>query len=423
MQMYRGLPVITNQISVEEQRGVPHHLLAHIDPLEPTWTNGLFVREAQKLAREIRSRGKLPIVVGGTLYYVQTLLFEGSLVQTSREVAPEDIHFRSQEESLARFPILGESTESIMQRLKEVDPVMAERWHPDDRRKILRSLEIFLATGRRASDIYAEQQQTKASSTLTKGPWETLLLLTCTESEILKERLRLRVGKMVEAGLLGELRSLHRRLLECTERGEVVDRTRGIWQSIGYKQMEPFLNGELAGEASDALDKLKETGLEEINIATRQYARYQLRRIQQSLSRAMRENGAMDMLFLLDSTDAARFSDDVLQPAADICREYLAGEGISIPRATTEMARQLLAGVEAGSAAAKPVFKVRTCEVCNMSLPSEDMWNAHIKGRRHRRAASRSTRSADGHVRSRLTVLPDTSEDGMNQGAESPGIG
>ncbi|KAI8951469.1 IPP transferase-domain-containing protein [Xylaria longipes] len=393
MQMYRGLPVITNQISAEEQRGIPHHLLAQIDPLEPTWTNGLFVREAQRLIKEIRSRGKLPIVVGGTLYYVHALLFEGNLIN-SNETEPEEIRFRSQEENQFQFPILDEPTPVIFEKLREVDPAMAERWHPDDRRKIRRSLEIYLTTGRRASDIYAEQQEAKQVANDARGPWETLVFWTYSETDALRERLSKRVDRMVQSGLIDEVRILHSRLRESTERGELVDRTRGIWQSIGFKQMEAFLDGEFDAEPREILEKKKDAGLEEINIATRQYARYQLRWIRQKTQKSFKEHAAMDLLYLLDSTDASEFSANVLQPAAEICRGYLAGEKRSQPTAISDTAREILTAFENDNTSTQTTFKVKNCEVCNMSLPTEDSWVKHINGRKHRRAIRRKKKLA-----------------------------
>ncbi|KAI0865838.1 IPP transferase-domain-containing protein [Xylaria cubensis] len=393
MQMYRGLPVITNQISAEEQRGVPHHLLAQIDPLEPTWTNGLFVREAQRLIKEIRGRGKLPIVVGGTLYYVHALLFEGSLID-SNETEPGEIKFRSQEENQIQFPILDEPTHVILQKLREVDPAMAERWHPDDRRKIKRSLEIYLTTGRRASDIYTEQQETKQVAGDAKGPWDTLVFWTYSETDRLRERLSNRVDRMVQSGLIDEVRILHSRLREKTERGEVVDLTRGIWQSIGFKQMEAFLDGELDADPPETLAKKKDAGLEEINIATRQYARYQFRWIRQKTLKAFKEHAAMDLLYLLDSTNASEFSANVLQPAANICRRYLADEERPRPTELSDTAQEILAAFENENRSSQTTFKVKNCEICNMSLPTEDSWVKHINGRKHRRATGRKKKLA-----------------------------
>ncbi|KAI1421366.1 IPP transferase-domain-containing protein [Xylaria sp. FL1777] len=408
MQMYKGLPVITNQISVREQRGIPHHLLSHIDPLEPTWTNGLFVREAQRLIKEIRSRGKLPIVVGGTHYYVHALLFDGSLIE-SNETEPEEIRFRSQEETKSQFPILNEPTHVILERLREVDPLMAERWHPDDRRKIKRSLEIYLTTGKRTSDIYAEQQEAKLVTSDARTPWETLVFWTFSETDTLRERLSKRVMKMLQSGLMDEVRTLHRRLRECTKRGEVVDRTRGIWQSIGFKQMETFLNGELDMETADVLQKKKEAGLEEINIATRQYARYQLRWIRHKTLKSFKEHNAMGLLYLLDSTDANEFSTNVLHPAADICQQYLSGEKRPQPAEVSDTAREVLTTFENENSYAQTNFKVKKCDICNMSLATEDQWLKHINGKKHRRFLRMKKQTALVPVEAELELIEETS--------------
>ncbi|KAI1076108.1 tRNA isopentenyltransferase [Whalleya microplaca] len=391
MQMYRGLPVITNQLSIEEQRGIPHHLLASIDPRESTWSVDNFAHEASKLIREIRSRGKLPIVVGGTHYYIHALLFDNHLVGSEgpSDDRPEQ---RPPEDGPSQFPILDGPTKLMMKRLREVDPIMANRWHPGDRRKIRRSLEIFLTTGRRASDIYAEQKQAKAISGLGKGPWQSLMFWVYTEPEVLKERLDKRVDKMAHNGLLPELRDLHKSRQLRTEQGEDVDLTRGIWQSIGYKQMETFLRAELNGTTLSDLERLKETGLTEMKFATRQYAKYQLRWIKHKSIPALKDHGALDYLFLLDSSNVDRFY-GVLQRAGEICRNFLNGLHLVRPTELSGTAREVLTTFENQVTSSKARLKViKTCEVCNMSLQTEEQWEAHIKGRKHRRALQKGAR-------------------------------
>ncbi|KAI1414515.1 tRNA isopentenyltransferase [Hypoxylon sp. FL1857] len=393
MQMYKGLPVITNQLTPKEQQGIPHHLLATIDPNEPTWTVDVFAREANRLIREIRSRGKLPIVVGGTLYYIHALLFEDHLVG-SRGAEDDHLEHRPQEENTVQFPILNGPTDVILERLREVDPAMADRWHPDDRRKIRRSLEIYLTTGKRASDIYAEQKQAKATSEPTRGPWQSLMFWVYTDPEVLKERLNKRVDKMYQNGLMDEVQSLHETRQLRSEQGEAVDLTRGIWQSIGYKQMEPVLEGERGGESPTKVDQLKEAGLEEIKTATRQYARYQLRWIRHKSIPAFKEHGAMDYLFLLDSSDASNFLTNVLEPAANICRGFLDGQVLVKPRELSDTANQVLAAFDNSDAPSKATFKIKTCETCGVSVQSEDQWKKHIKGRKHHRALQNLRRTA-----------------------------
>ncbi|KAI0023697.1 IPP transferase-domain-containing protein [Xylariomycetidae sp. FL0641] len=383
MQMYRGLPVITNQITPDEKRGIQHHLLATLDPLGPTWTNRAFAREAKTLINEIRSRGNLPIVVGGTHYYVDSLLFEGRL--TCSADADDGRQYRHHAETRAQFPILDQPTEVLLKRLREVDPEIAERWHPDDRRKIRRSLEIFLTTGEKASDSYEKQKQAKEDQAFASRPWDALVFWVYSDREVLKERLNRRVDSMEQRGLMNEVEALGDRLSEQYLQGEAVDRTRGIWQSIGYKQMEPFLEGQRKGLDPAALQKLKETGLEEIRAATRQYAQYQLRWIRRKSIPAFKERDAMDMVYLLDSTNAQDFTPNVLYPAADLCSRFLDGQKLCKPTELSPTAKSILTSFEEQSATDRTSFKVKTCEICGKSSQTEDQWQRHIKGKKHRR--------------------------------------
>ncbi|KAK7954179.1 tRNA dimethylallyltransferase [Apiospora saccharicola] len=402
MQMYRGLPVITNQISAEEQRGVPHHLLATIRHDQPTWTVGVFAREAAKLISEIRGRGKLPIIVGGTHYYISALIFENSLVDSQKSDNPDVAHI-TQTDTRQQHAILEGPTDLMLQRLREVDPVIASRWHPDDRRKIQRSLEIFLTTGRKASDIYAEQQEAIAAIAPSSSPWEALMFWVYSKPDILRERLDKRIDKMEKAGLMDEVKELHQYLRDQSAIGNDVDRTRGIWQSIGFKQFEPFLDGERDGVPSDELGKLRATGLEDMKTATRQYARSQLRWIRLKTAPALKERDALRYFYLLDSSDASNFSQNVLSPASEIAKLFLDGQELPLPAGVSETAAEILSAFDDENMKPKPVFEARRCDLCNVTLTSEDQWNKHLKGRSHRRVLKHKSRTAlvpvqDGNI-------------------------
>ncbi|KAI1865415.1 uncharacterized protein JN550_008463 [Neoarthrinium moseri] len=392
MQMYRGLPIITNQISPEEQRGIPHHLLATVDLDQPTWTNGVFVREATKLIQEIRSRGKLPIVVGGTHYYLSSLLFANNLIE-SPDRDGQSAHV-PQAGIETEHPILDGPTDLILKRLREADPVMAARWHPDDRRKIRRSLEIFLTTGRKASDIYAEQQAAKSAQEGAESPWDALMLWVYSSPDVLKERLDKRVDKMRQHGLLDEVRQLHRHLRDREAAGEEVDRTRGIWQTIGFKQFEAFLDAEKQEPIPGDLEKLEAQGMELMKIATRQYARYQLRWLRTKTIPELSKSDAMRFMYLLDSTDANMFSDGVLSPGADIVQAYLDGSDLPEPMTVSATARDVLSAFLDAATTPKPKLEAKLCDVCNMTLQTEEQWAKHVNGVRHRRGLKHKNRTA-----------------------------
>jgi tRNA dimethylallyltransferase len=411
MQMYKGLPIITNKISVAEQRGIPHHVLGNISLDEQPWSVQVFKQEASRIIADIRARGKLPIVVGGTHYYTHGLLFEDNLVQGPSTPEPGE----DKDEMGSKYPVLDGPTDAMLQRLREVDPVMADRWHPNDRRKIRRSLEIYLTTGRRASEIYAEQQARKESKPAV-GPWETLLYWVYTKPDVLNERLNRRVDKMLESGLLHEVSEIYEYLQRTLAQGRIVDQTTGIWQSIGFKQFEPYC--QALRSPSDAVDveRLKAAGAEQTKSGTRQYAKYQIRWITRKTLPLLREEQALEKLFLLDSTDVDRFKEEVLEKAAVLTDQYLAGQPLPLPTDLSETAKETLSDkLKATDRAETPCNK--TCEVCQTVALTEEVWEKHIHSSKHRRVLRRKKRTAvvpvgDTSPTSPAAVTQDDAEDG-----------
>ncbi len=398
MQMYKGLPIITNKISSEERRGIPHHLFDRIALDQETWWVGQFREEASKTIQEIRSRGKLPIVVGGTHYYITGLLFDDKLV---REDPPSLETNEPQGDSASKYPILGASAEVMLEKLREVDPAMADRWHPNDTRKIRRSLEIYLTTGKRASDIYAEQQERKESKRTSDDGLTTqslhddaLLFWVHTDRKMLTDRLDRRVDKMLHNGLIDETQELYRYLQAEAASGQPVDRSRGIWQSIGFAQFEPYLQA-LEGEATDMarLEQLRSKGIEETQAATRRYAQYQIKWITKKLVPPLREEGLFRRLYVLDSTNIDRFKDDVLEQGSNLTKRFLEGEALPDPAELSATAQQVLTSTaQASSRKETPCRKV--CQICHVTLVTEEAWQRHIQGTPHRRVAKRMKKRA-----------------------------
>lgn len=425
MQLYRGLPIITNKITPAEQRGVPHHLLDRIPLHASPWDVSEFKKHALDTIREIRSRGNLPILVGGTHYYVEPLLFTDAIL--------DDVE---QDESKT-FPILEASTADMMAELRRVDPDMADKWHPNDRRKIKRSLEIYLHTGKTASALYAEQQARKegattkevdddddATATTTTAPWENLLLWVYSERDVLCERLDRRVDKMFGSGLVHEVQELHK---FKTERAAPIDMSKGIWQSIGYKQLEPYIAALSSSSGGDGateedaenVERFRVAGLEDMKTATRRYANYQNKWIRgKQIPRLMhRGPQALGSLYLLDSTDAACYQETVVSPATALVEQFLQGKERPEPRELSDLARTVLE-----AATEKPPVKQtprqRTCEVCQTTMVTEEAWRRHVKGTAHKRVLNR---------KKRLALVPVEKGDGDNdvdiyEGDSDPGI-
>jgi len=395
MQMYDGLPIITNKITAEEQNGIPHHLLGFIALDEEPWRVGLFKKKAGQIIREICSRGRLPILVGGTHYYTQSLLFEDWLVGEDANGADTVQNEITNPKASKRFPILDGPTEVILERLREVDPVMADRWHPNDRRKIRRSLEIFLTAGKKASDIYAKQKENRMATKSFDlqdedipqpgvGGGSTLLFWVHSESEALKKRLDARVDKMIESGLLDEVKSMETFLQKQSSSGITVDRGRGIWVSIGWKEFERYLTALESGTASkEELQTLYELSVEQTKAATRQYAKRQVRWIRLKLISALSEENSLDKLFLLDSSDIKEWVNAVSNPAIGITEAFLEGRELSSPRDLCSAAEQMLVLDDERVKRKDPCFH-RECELCSTLFAVEEQWETHLKSRRHR---------------------------------------
>lgn len=399
MQLYSGLPIITNKITVEERMGIPHHLLGCIEVGEPTWVVGTFVKRALGVIEEIRSRGKLPILVGGTHYYTQSLLFRDRLAEN--EESGEDGKGKEGAEAQGpvdnledTYPILKEPTENLLERLQEIDPVMAERWHPNDRRKIQRSLEIYLQTGRKASDIYAEQRLANAASPTDASPEEsglrfpTLIFWIHAETEALRTRLDSRVDKMLTQGLLEEVNQLHAYATEQQSLSKPVDESRGIWVSIGFKEFKAYVTASQAGTTSATeLEKLKDEAIEKTKIATRQYAKRQTRWIRLKLLPQAKDAGK---LYLLDGTSIPDFGANVLSSASDITKAFLSDSIMPDPRELSDAAADQLVVKEGDESEAAPKKWLRQkCELCGVTCVTEKQWEAHTRSRSHRRLVSK----------------------------------
>lgn len=382
VQMYQGLPIITNKITPAEQCGIPHHLLGCIGIEEPTWTVGTFVTRASKIIEEIRLRGKLPVLVGGTHYYIQSLLTDGSLVENE----PED------EESI---PELDEPTEVLLAKLKEVDPVMAARWHPNERRKIQRSLQIWMKTGRPASEVYAEQKESAGQAYGSEGingsaaagsrKHDPLVFWVHAENDILRARLDGRVLKMIDGGLLDEVNTLYDFRSQKDKSDEPVDVSRGIWVSIGFKEFAGYCAAVKDGSPAEVCESLKKIAIERTQAATRQYAKRQLRWIRYKLLNAMARIDAKDGVYLLDGSELPSWEVTVQEPALDITSKFLEGAALPQSRAISDVASDMLVPKGEDLSHSRHRWQQQMCKHCRVTAVTVEDWEKHIKSNRHKK--------------------------------------
>lgn len=357
--------------------------------------------------QEIRHRGKLPIVVGGTHYYTQSLLFEDTLAEVK---VNDDQKFEHESQGIDDlYPILKASPQDMLDKLREVDPVMADRWHPKDGRKIRRSLEIYFKTGRRASELYMEQLRratgdnvrNEGNTSVDEGSqaptglrFPTLFLWTHTPRELLKDRLQHRVDKMVEDGLIKEAEGLEVHAAKRKGLGEEIDTSRGVYIAIGYKELLPYIT-KLDGKSSDndAFTSLRQDALaaiEKTKTATWQYAKYQERWIRLKLLRAIREADAQRNIHVLDTSVAKDWTQSVSKPSAMIVDAFLRGREMTSsgdpPSILGEAQIALQEAFGSLENSSPSISRTRTCEHCNVTATTEKEWMKHIKSNRHRKS-------------------------------------
>ncbi|KAL8734483.1 MAG: hypothetical protein Q9166_001382 [cf. Caloplaca sp. 2 TL-2023] len=395
LQMYEGLPIATNKLPFAERQSIPHHLLGSVKLDAEPWTVKKYVRDATAIIGEVIARGKLPIVVGGTHYYTQSLLFESSLVN---ETPTEPLPAEAQEE---KWPILAASTMEMLDHLHAIDPEIASRWHPNDRRKIRHSLEVYLTSGKQPSDLYREQRKTCAASRSSKATslgnsdqeviaahestssvrFDPLLLWIYADFAQLPARLDQRVDKMVQNGLIQEVESMQHYLQQQERSGVAVDQSSGIWTAIGFKELLPYVSASAAGELPIGdQEPMKKQGIELTKTATRQYARQQQRWIRGKLLRALEENGVLERMVVLDGTELSQWPQNVEAVANDAVSAFLSGDPLPREASPSRFASDVLVPK------AEPHIKARYCEICKMTLMTQKEWDAHPKSKKHRKA-------------------------------------
>lgn len=238
--VYRGMDIGTAKPTQTERRGIPHHLIDILDPLD-AFSAGQFCRHALHLIQEIHGRGKVPILSGGTMLYFHSLL------QGIAELPDADASIRNQLDQEAE----QRGWAALHQELAEVDPEAASRIHPNDPQRIQRALEVYRSTGRTQSDWLSDQQKI----TLPFHPVR-LVLMPAHRSE-LHQTIADRFDQMLASGLVEEARGLY-------QRGDLSPQLPAI-RAVGYRQVWRFLEGEWD------YDTMRDKAI----IATRQLAKRQ----------------------------------------------------------------------------------------------------------------------------------------------------
>ena len=240
MQVYRGMDIGTAKVTKEETCGVPHHLIDVLDPKDPF--NVMTFRSMVKDAiRGIASRGSVPVLVGGTGFYIQSVLYD---VQFEEDASSEELRKELEQEA----DVLG--AEKMHERLRALDPDAAEAIHPNNIKRVVRALEYCLSTGLKIS-VHNREQRERTS------PYSFLFYVLTMDRAALYQRIDLRVDQMMEQGLLAEVKRL---------RDEGVTSDMVSMQGLGYRQIFDYLEG--IATLDEAVERIKRE--------TRHFAKRQL---------------------------------------------------------------------------------------------------------------------------------------------------
>lgn len=240
MQVYRNMDIGTAKIMPDEMQGIRHHLIDVLDPSED-FNVFLFKELATKAMNEIYERGHVPIIAGGTGFYIQSVLYD---IDFSNE--ENDNSYRKELEVLA----LEKGAEYVHNMLKEIDIESAEQIHFNNTKRVIRALEYYHLTGQKMSD-HNKEQRAKES------PYNFAYFVLNDLREKIYERINKRVDIMVENGLVEEVR----KLVSMGYTREMVS-----MQGLGYKEIIDYINGEISLE--EAIYRLKRD--------TRHFAKRQL---------------------------------------------------------------------------------------------------------------------------------------------------
>ncbi|MBR3484313.1 MAG: tRNA (adenosine(37)-N6)-dimethylallyltransferase MiaA [Lachnospiraceae bacterium] len=220
MQVYRGMDIGTAKIKEEEKKGVPHHLIDIINPDEE-FNVTIFKDMAKKCIDDIASRGKIPIIAGGTGFYIQSVLYDVDFTDYDEDK-------RSEVRMLLEDTLEEKGIDFMYERLKEVDPKYAEVIHKNNIRRVLHGLEYNIMTGNRLSE-HNEEQRERTS------PYNFLYFVLNDDRAKVYGRINKRVDEMLRDGLADEVRGL-------LEAG--YSRDLQSMQGLGYKEMADYLYGE-----------------------------------------------------------------------------------------------------------------------------------------------------------------------------------
>ena len=238
MQIYRYMDIGSAKPTKEEMDGIPHYMIDFVEPSQ-RYSVADYKVQAEKCIEEILKRGKVPIIVGGTGLYINSLIYAIEYSETKiDEEYRKSLEKRVEEEGL----------DKLYEEAKEIDPEAMKNISTNDRKRIIRVLEIFKQTGKTKTELEKESRK--------EVKYDYKVFVTNMDREKLYERINKRVDIMIEQGLIDETKKILNLYKEFPT----------AMQAIGYKEIKEYLDGELT----------KEEAIEKVKMESRRYAKRQL---------------------------------------------------------------------------------------------------------------------------------------------------
>uniref|UniRef100_A0A6G1SBQ9 tRNA dimethylallyltransferase, mitochondrial n=1 Tax=Aceria tosichella TaxID=561515 RepID=A0A6G1SBQ9_9ACAR len=423
MQVYKGLDIVTNKVTAAEQQLAKHHMIDFLDPLS-RYSVIDFRNKSLEVIGNLHDNKRIPIVVGGTNYYIESLLWKafilGPTLQSAKKefhepkqveqdrtlidsefkllksLSEDTLHHQEDFEDVDKFfakPIYNDAfaqvdSQKLWNILEKVDPNAAHLYHPKDKRRLIRSLQIIQENKKNYTEVLEHVNKSgEGDKSSLGGPLRfksTLVIWLNCDHEILDKVMDERVDKMLDRGLLAELEDFHenynkQRLTD----GKKPEYDKGVFQTIGFKEFHDYLMLDTTTKESDEGNKILKRSIQRMKISTRQYAKRQLKWIR----RRFLQSGTRDLpsVFKLETSfDEQGWLAQVQEPAYKIVSCFL--EGRDYPGELLEFKKE----PEKQEAVNNP--GKHYCEICDRTFIGSFNIESHIMSKRHRKTAEKLSR-------------------------------
>lgn len=373
MQVYHGLDIVTNKVTKEEQQLAKHHMIDFLNPLH-RYSVVDFRTKSLEIIEKLKEKNSLPIIVGGTNYYIESLIWKEFLflssdhksikrssntdedkpnseedfstlldteVKTQDKLPSDSFHSEEDLEDIEKFfkkriylsSFTNVANEKLWNILEQVDEESAHYFHPNDKRRIIRCLQVIQEKRKNYSqllkDVNKSSQEGQASL---GGPLRfepTCVLWLSCDSSCLDKILDERVDQMLNRGLLSELEGFHEEYnRQRITNGEKPDYSIGIFQTIGFKEFHNYLILDSDAKSSEEGDRILKKSIFEMKLSTRRYAKRQLKWIRRRFLQA----GTRDLppVFKLSTTlEEEKWCEQVREPAFEIVSSLIEGRPLN----------------------------------------------------------------------------------------------